>query len=130
MSIPALAGPNLDIRAELRSATGSLLASAPIGALGVTLSATLPASGTYYVLVSGVGEGDPLLTGYSDYGSLGEFALVVQATSPAGSAPVAVPVATPTSGTAPLTVSFSSARRTPMAPSSPTCGSSATAPPM
>jgi hypothetical protein len=67
---------NLDISVKLQDATGKQLAkSNPIGATGATISATLPAAGTYYLVVTGVGEGDPALTGYSDYGSLGQYAI-------------------------------------------------------
>ena len=120
---PAPAGPNLDAALAVRDAAGALLAtvnpassqtSADVAAgLGATVTQTLPA-GTYYVAVDGVGQGNPLTTGYSDYGSLGQYTLTV-ATSPAAppgitttslprgfvgraySAPIAV-----TGGTAPI----------------------------
>jgi hypothetical protein len=48
--------------------------SNPIGALNASFSLSLPA-GTYYLSIDGTGEGDPLVTGYSDYGSLGYYSI-------------------------------------------------------
>jgi hypothetical protein len=60
---------------------------------------TVPAGvGTYYVRVDGVGKGDPVTTGYSDYGSLGEYVLAISACD--GTLPV---VTTPTTPTTPIT---------------------------
>lgn len=107
---PATRSPNLDAAIELRNAAGVLLASAnPAEAVGAAISFTLPAAGTYYVSVTGVGKGDPLTTGYSNYGSLGNYLLTVNALAVVAQAPVAVLSATPASGPAPLTVSFSGA---------------------
>ncbi len=103
---PAVLGANLDILLELRNAAGALLASGnPADLLAATISTTVP-GGTYYVTVKGTGKGDPS-TGYTTYGDLGAYTLsatlvgtVVQ------KPPVAVAVATPTSGLAPLVVTF------------------------
>jgi PKD repeat protein len=106
---PAARSANLDAMIELRNSAGTVIASAnPADALGGSLTVTLPAAGTYYVGVQGVGKGD-LATGYSDYGSLGQYALAVSAPTGSGSSPVAMASATPTSGTVPLAVAFSSA---------------------
>ncbi len=71
---PAARGANLDILAELYSANGTLIASSnPIDGLAATISTTLATAGTYYLKIDGVGKGDPLTTGYSDYGSLGQY---------------------------------------------------------
>ena len=60
--------PNLDAALELRSDAGDLVASSnPVDAIGASISAVV-ASGTYYVYVRGTGKGDPLATGYTDYG--------------------------------------------------------------
>jgi PKD repeat protein len=107
---PAARSANLDALIELRNGAGTLLASAnPAEAINASLTFSLPTSGTYFVTVQGVGKGDPLTTGYTDYGSLGQYALAVSAPTGSGSAPVAVISANPTSGVVPLTVSFSSA---------------------
>jgi hypothetical protein len=84
--------PNLDLRAEVYDANGELVAASdPASAtisgdsatgLAVNLSANLPASGTYYVKLDGVGNGDPLSNGYSDYDSIGYYALTVTVLDP------------------------------------------------
>jgi hypothetical protein len=43
----------------------------------------------YYVSVTGKGSGDPVTTGYSSYGSLGQYTLSI--TNPAGSGPMSPP---------------------------------------
>lgn len=99
-------GPNLDIIAELRDAAGALLGTAnPAASVNAAFTGTLNA-GTYYVTVGGAGLGDPLGTGYSDYGSLGQYSITGTVAVP-NAAPTAVIAATPVSGTAPLVVSFS-----------------------
>ena len=104
---PTRRSPNLDLRAELRDGAGVLLASAnPADTLGATMSAT-SAGGTYFVSVTGVAKGD-LATGYSNYGSVGEFLLSGTVTAAASQPPVAVVSAAPPSGVAPIAVSFSS----------------------
>lgn len=79
---------NLDVAVAVLDASGATLATldAP-GAMDVVAApVTLPAGGRYYLAVSGAGSGDPKLTGYSDYGSRGPFALSVQFVPP-GAAP-------------------------------------------
>lgn len=82
---PAVNGPNLDIEAKLYNASGTLLlTSNPVNALNASFSTTLTA-GTYYISIDGVGMGNPLTTGYTDYGSLGFYAItgtVPSATTP------------------------------------------------
>ena len=95
---PAAKGPNLDIKIELLDAAGNVvLADDPPAAQGATedsvsgLSAsvsTTVAAGTYYVRVQGVGAGDPLTTGYSGYGSVGQYTLTGPGT-PAAVVPTA-----------------------------------------
>lgn len=105
---PAATGPNLDVVAELRDGNGVLLGTAnPSAALNAAFTGTLNA-GTYFLTVGGAGLGDPLGTGYSDYGSLGQYAISGTVGTP-NALPTAVIAATPTSGTAPVTVSFSGA---------------------
>ena len=81
---PAPTSPNLDVSLEVRDANGISIASAdpPSGTVTADeafgLSATVSASlgvGTYYVYVDGTGYGNPSSTGYSDYGSLGQYTL-------------------------------------------------------
>lgn len=72
---PAAKGPNLDIEAKLYNSSGTVLSTSnPTGALNASFNTTL-AAGTYYISIDGVGEGNVLGTGYSDYGSLGFYSI-------------------------------------------------------
>jgi PKD repeat protein len=110
---PAARAANLDASIELRNSAGTVLASAnPLDALNGSVSFTVPSAGTYYIAITGVGKGDVSTTGYSNYGSLGNYALQVSALAgvsqpPPGQPPTAALTATPTSGTVPLTTSLS-----------------------
>lgn len=67
-------GANLDVQAAIYNEAGTLIASSnPIGALNASLSLNLPAAGQYYLSIDGVGEGNPPASGYTDYGSLGNY---------------------------------------------------------
>ena len=71
----APANTMLDIQMDLYSKTGSIVASSnPADLLTATISQNISA-GTYYLKIDGVGKGDPLLTGYTDYSSLGQYTL-------------------------------------------------------
>jgi len=79
---PWVNSPNLDIRAVLEDAGGRILAASyPAASLAASISATVPGSGTYYLIIEGVGAGNPAGSGYSDYGSLGQY--TVSGTVPA-----------------------------------------------
>ena len=69
---------NLDIELTLRNGFGTVMAQDnPIGSLDASLTATVGA-GTYTVAIDGVGVGNPFVdppTGYTDYGSLGQYNL-------------------------------------------------------
>ena len=75
---PADIGPNLDISLTLRNSFGAVVTSNnPQGALDASISANVGA-GTYTVSIDGIGVGNPANstpTGYSDYGSLGQYTL-------------------------------------------------------
>lgn len=96
--------PDLDLLAELFDASGTLLATSnPTAALGAGFNGTLPA-GQYFLRVQGTGCGD-LTTGYSGYGSLGQYTLTGTLVNAAGAVPpTAVATASVTAGYAPLTV--------------------------
>ncbi len=64
--------PDLDIQARLLDSKGTELALSNPAGLNATIAQKL-AAGTYYIEIDGVGYGNPLNTGYSDYGSLGYF---------------------------------------------------------
>jgi PKD repeat protein len=102
----AARSPNLDVKAELHDSLGGLMASANSPtSLNASISLFLPA-GSYTLAIDGVGNGD-LVTGYSDYGSIGEYSISGMIVSPGvAQPPVAVASATPTSGAVPLTVTF------------------------
>jgi PKD repeat protein len=97
---------NLDIRADLYDGSGALVATANAS---TTLNASMSysaAAGTYTLVVDGAGNGD-LVTGYSDYASLGEYTIAGTIVSPGvAQPPVAIATASPTSGIIPLTVQF------------------------
>lgn len=88
---PAAVAPNLDVRATLRNSAGTVVADVdPVSSfvtrdsasgLGATISATLAAD-TYTLTVDGVGAGLASSTGYSDYGSLGTYAISGTITTP------------------------------------------------
>jgi hypothetical protein len=66
-------GSDLDVRARLFDSAGTLIASNnPPGDTLARIAADVPA-GRYVLAVSGVGAGDPLDTGYSDYASIGQY---------------------------------------------------------
>jgi PKD repeat protein len=101
---------NLDAGMDLLDSAGRVIASAaPAATLNATISTALPAPGRYYLVVGGLGNGDPLGTGYTDYGSLGQYVITGTAQPMTGSPPVAVATASATSGTVPLAVSFTGA---------------------
>ena len=75
---PFSPGPNLDVLAALYDSGGSLVVSDnPPGQLGAAINTTVN-GGTYYLHIDGTGAGNPLSsppTGYTDYGSLGQYAI-------------------------------------------------------
>jgi hypothetical protein len=84
---PSAWSGNLDIALELRDGAGKLVvASNPGAQLGASISATLPAAGLYFLSVRGIGKDDPRTTGYSNYGSIGQYGI-------SGTAAIAVAVA-------------------------------------
>lgn len=102
---PATPGPNLDVEARLLDGAGNVLAqSNPVDTLGASISTTV-SGGSYYLRIDGVGKGD-LTTGYSDYGSLGQYRISGSFADTGAAPPVASFTAAPTSGTAPLPVTF------------------------
>ncbi len=82
---PATPSPNLDIKLELLDSAGTVVASndPPSAMVSVETASGLSASitqavtgGIHFLRVDGVGVGTPQ-TGYSDYGSIGAYALTV-----------------------------------------------------
>lgn len=87
--------PNLDIRLALLDDNGQQIAiNNPSASLSARIATTV-AAGTYYLKVEGVGTGTPWATtptGYTDYGSLGFYAIT-------GTIPVGQPPSIVLSGT-------------------------------
>ena len=54
---------------------GTSCANAPLSSMAATVALDLPNEGKYYISVRGAGGGDPLTSGYSSYGSLGQYTL-------------------------------------------------------
>ena len=71
---PASLSPDLDIQAEIVNAATSVVVVSdnPDLALNAAVSANL-AAGEYLLRVRGVGRGNPLVDGYTNYGSLGSY---------------------------------------------------------
>jgi hypothetical protein len=80
----ASTSPDLDIRLDLYDSSGNLQAFADNPATfydydtapGLTAILTIPNAGTWYLKLDGVGVGNPLDTGYSDYGSVGQYTIL------------------------------------------------------
>lgn len=75
---PLAVGANLDVLAEILDATGAVLyTSNPVGQIDASFDVAV-SPGTYYLRVQGTGEGDPQQTGYTKYGSLGQYTVTIQ----------------------------------------------------
>ena len=98
---------NLKLSLSLVDEAGNVLATGTSSGMNSSLSVPV-LGGNYYIVVDGVGTGDAL-TAYTDYSSIGRFSLSGSWTpaTVTNVPPVALTTGTtPTSGTAPLTVSF------------------------
>ena len=89
---PTPLGANLRLEVKLYDSGGVLLKTATSldasgasagGTRPVTLSQTVTA-GAFYFSVDGIGNGDPLTTGYTDYASLGQYTGTVSGVIPGG----------------------------------------------
>jgi hypothetical protein len=105
---PAPLGPMLDMFAEIIDANGAVLSTSnPPDSLAAAFSIEVT-PGVYFLRISGAGKGDPGTTGYSKYGSLGQYtvSIVVDAAPPAPPVVEAVstnPVITQPAGIQPST---------------------------
>lgn len=105
--VPSNRSPNADLVITLLNSAGSVLATSnPLNALNASISYSLPATGTYYIQIKGTGQGSASSTGYSSYGSVGNYRVTANYPATIGAAPNAALAATPETGTAPLTVYF------------------------
>ena len=100
---------NVDLLITLLDAQSNVLAqSNALDTLATSLNFNLPAQGTYFLKVEGSGKGDPLATGYTKYGSVGYWSVLVSALATSGNLPPTAQIsADKTAGTAPLLVNFS-----------------------
>lgn len=74
-SARGVVGQNVDLLLEILDSDGNVINSAnPDRLLNAAISTNLVA-GSYFLRVSGVGRGNVLGDGYSDYGSIGQFAI-------------------------------------------------------
>lgn len=103
---PVARSPNLDVGLTLVNSDGVTVAqSNSVDTLATDLQVTI-APGQYTLLVEGVGKGDPLGLGYTDYGSLGGFRVSAQFSDGSGlTPPTAVISSDYVPGYAPLIVS-------------------------
>jgi hypothetical protein len=125
-------GASLDLRLEVLGSDGTVLAADdptswhdtsqwPAVPTGMHASLTAPTGvGTYYLRVDGVGKGNPSTDGYSDYGSLGVYRLVV-----AGCGGTLPPLTTPSTITNTTTGTTTGGTTTAQAPSAPLIGRAA-----
>lgn len=90
---------NLNVKAELLNAAGQIVATSDsTSTINAVFSNLAVTAGQYFLRIDGVGELDPATTGYSDYGSLGEYHIsgtLVSSGQPTPT-PSATPSATPT----------------------------------
>ena len=93
---PAAVEPDLDVQFDLRDSTGTNVVPTvtPAGNLATSLTKTLTA-GTYTLFIRSAGDGNPVTTGYSTYGSIGQYTI--------SGTFAAVPDAVPTIATHPVT---------------------------
>ena len=88
---PYSESPNLDIVATLENSAGTVLATSnPAGTAEAVLGTRLTTSGTYYLRVAGSGFGSAA-TGYTGYGSVGDY--TITGTVPTAPPEIAVEVA-------------------------------------
>lgn len=67
---------NNDLELQVQDAGGIVIATAnPVDELAATATFNLASAQTVYLRVDSTGKGDPLTTGYTDYGSLGLYYL-------------------------------------------------------
>jgi hypothetical protein len=74
---------NLDVQLAILNSAGAIVTMLNPPSLNLPATVVgLPAMDRYYVAVQGVGSGDPATTGYSSYGSKGQYELTVVYTPP------------------------------------------------
>ncbi len=101
--------PNIDLQATLLDANGNVLVQFnDLDLLAAKGSFSLPAVGSYFLVVEGSGKPDPYVSGYTKYGSIGNYSLSIFAPQAGGNlAPTARITSSATNGTAPASINFS-----------------------
>ncbi|MFM7312576.1 MAG: Calx-beta domain-containing protein [Cyanobium sp.] len=92
-------GANLDLSVQVLDASGQVVASSNPSGLRAGFDALALQAGTYTLRMDGVGAGDPtaaIPTGYSDYGSIGNYWLSGTISTPLQPTPAPNPAAVPT----------------------------------
>jgi PKD repeat protein len=98
--------PNLKLQMTLVDELDQVVAQTAVGGSMSARLRTNVTAGTYYLIVEGIGAGDPA-TSFNGYGSIGRFR--VTGTWPDNQLPIASTAgSSPLSGKAPLTVAFKS----------------------
>jgi len=104
----ATIGTNLDIKASLYNKNGALLnESNLLEKTSAAINLQAQVAGVYYLKIEGVGKGEALVDGYTNYGSLGQF--IISGSIPETSslkAPIAIISPISAQGNAPLAVNF------------------------
>ena len=111
----ATLGGMLDVALQILDVNGKLLAasSTTVSTLAKTISARLPGQGMYYLSVAGAGRGNPLTTGYTKYGSIGQYNISGTSALATGLPGTAVIKTSITTGKAPSTILFDASGSTP-----------------
>ncbi|MEB0135793.1 PKD domain-containing protein [Actimicrobium sp. CCC2.4] len=113
----AMLGGTLDIALQLLDVNGKVLAtsSATATTLAKAITATLPAQGTYFLSVKGAARGDPLITGYTNYGNLGEYNISGTSTLSTVTATTPAIVTSAVTGKGPVAIKFDASTTVPTA---------------
>jgi len=78
---PSPISPNLDVVAEIWNSDGEVIfTSSPTESLSASFNLVVT-PGTYFLTIRGEGKGDPMGSGYADYGSLGQYLITATVTS-------------------------------------------------
>lgn len=90
-------GGNLNTKVTLYTAAGAVVASSDsTSTINGTVSVTSISGGRYYLAIEGTGELDPLYSGYTAYGSIGQYTITGTIVEPGGGDPEPTPTVTPT----------------------------------
>jgi hypothetical protein len=111
----ATLGSTLDAALQLFDVHGNVLGKSSTTAttLSKKISAILPSQGTYYLSVAGQGRGDPLTTGYTKYGSIGQYSISGTAAQATGQPSVLVINTSVSTGKALASIVFDASKSIP-----------------